>query len=92
MLLGDRFTNCSSEYGYSLSPFYVLSPRDTHIYKTRMFFYLFKKMIFSGLLRDVTGGYSWCFYGMGSCMVLGSIPVIAFHLSTKNEDSDSSVD
>ncbi|CAB3252213.1 unnamed protein product [Arctia plantaginis] len=46
----------------------------------------------AGLLRDVTGGYSWCFYGMGSCMVLGSIPVIAFHLSTKNEDSDSSVD
>ncbi|CAG9577674.1 unnamed protein product [Danaus chrysippus] len=46
----------------------------------------------AGLLRDVTGGYSWCFYGMGSCMVLGSIPVIAFHLSTKNEDNDSSVD
>lgn len=46
----------------------------------------------AGLLRDVTGGYSWCFYGMGSCMVLGSIPVIAFHLSSKNEDADSSVD
>ncbi|KAJ8706462.1 hypothetical protein PYW07_012540 [Mythimna separata] len=46
----------------------------------------------AGLLRDVTGGYSWCFYGMGSCMVLGSIPVLAFHLSIKNEDSDSSVD
>ncbi|XP_039762775.1 monocarboxylate transporter 12-B [Pararge aegeria] len=46
----------------------------------------------AGLLRDVTGGYSWCFYGMGSCMVLGTIPVIAFHLSTKNEDSESSVD
>ncbi|XP_052748048.1 monocarboxylate transporter 12 [Galleria mellonella] len=46
----------------------------------------------AGLVRDVTGGYSWCFYGMGSCMVLGSIPVIAFHICTKNEDSDSSVD
>ncbi|XP_061381723.1 monocarboxylate transporter 12-like, partial [Danaus plexippus] len=46
----------------------------------------------AGLLRDVTGGYSWCFYGMGSCMVLGSIPVLAFHLSTKNEDNESSVD
>ncbi|XP_037292416.1 monocarboxylate transporter 12 [Manduca sexta] len=46
----------------------------------------------AGLVRDVTGGYSWCFYGMGSCMVLGTIPVIAFHISTKNEDSDSSVD
>ncbi|KAJ2941898.1 hypothetical protein O0L34_g10714 [Tuta absoluta] len=46
----------------------------------------------AGLLRDVTGGYSWCFYGMGSCMVLGSIPVIAFHLTTKNEDEESSAD
>ncbi|KAL4702025.1 hypothetical protein ACJJTC_013542 [Scirpophaga incertulas] len=46
----------------------------------------------AGLVRDVTGGYSWCFYGMGSCMVLGSIPVLAFHLFTKNEDSESSLD
>ncbi|XP_060808392.1 monocarboxylate transporter 12-like [Amyelois transitella] len=46
----------------------------------------------AGLLRDVTGGYSWCFYGMGSCMVLGSIPVIAFHVCTKNDDSESSDD
>lgn len=46
----------------------------------------------AGLIRDVTGGYSWCFYGMGSCMVLGSIPVIAFHISTKNEDAESSID
>ncbi|XP_053622340.1 monocarboxylate transporter 12 isoform X2 [Plodia interpunctella] len=46
----------------------------------------------AGLLRDVTGGYSWCFYGMGSCMVLGSIPVIAFHICTKNEDSETSDD
>ncbi|XP_063372056.1 monocarboxylate transporter 12-like [Cydia amplana] len=43
----------------------------------------------AGLVRDVTGGYSWCFYGMGSCMVLGSIPVVAFHLCTKNEDAES---
>ncbi|XP_048003151.1 monocarboxylate transporter 12-like [Leguminivora glycinivorella] len=46
----------------------------------------------AGLVRDVTGGYSWCFYGMGSCMVLGSIPVVAFHLCTKNEDAESGVD
>ncbi|XP_068627166.1 monocarboxylate transporter 12-like [Battus philenor] len=46
----------------------------------------------AGLVRDITGGYSWCFYGMGSCMVLGSIPVIAFHITTKNEDNESSVD
>ncbi|CAK1591704.1 unnamed protein product [Parnassius mnemosyne] len=46
----------------------------------------------AGMVRDITGGYSWCFYGMGSCMVLGSIPVIAFHITTKNEDNESSVD
>ncbi|XP_073966655.1 monocarboxylic acid transporter silnoon [Choristoneura fumiferana] len=45
----------------------------------------------AGLVRDVTGGYSWCFYGMGSCMVLGVLPVLAFHVCTKNED-ESSVD
>ncbi|XP_045541242.1 monocarboxylate transporter 2-like [Papilio machaon] len=46
----------------------------------------------AGMVRDITGGYSWCFYGMGSCMVLGSIPVIAFHITTKNEDNESTVD
>ncbi|XP_041983756.1 monocarboxylate transporter 12 [Aricia agestis] len=40
----------------------------------------------AGLLRDVTGGYSWCFYGMGSCMVLGTIPVLAFHLTAREEE------
>ncbi|XP_045526085.1 monocarboxylate transporter 12 isoform X2 [Pieris brassicae] len=42
----------------------------------------------AGLIRDVTGGYSCCFYGMGSCMVLGSIPVIAFHIATKNKEKE----
>ncbi|GBP74219.1 Monocarboxylate transporter 12 [Eumeta japonica] len=46
----------------------------------------------AGLVRDVTGGYSWCFYGMGSCMVLGSIPVIVFHVCSKSEDSESTDD
>ncbi|CAH0404159.1 unnamed protein product [Chilo suppressalis] len=46
----------------------------------------------SCLVRDVTGGYSWCFYGMGSCMVLGTIPVIAFYFLTKNDDTESNVD
>ncbi|RVE46418.1 hypothetical protein evm_008952 [Chilo suppressalis] len=46
----------------------------------------------AGLVRDVTGGYSWCFYGMGSCMVLGTIPVIAFYFLTKNDDTESNVD
>lgn len=50
------------------------------------------KMSYTGYIRDVTGGYAWCFYGMGSCMVLGSIPVIIFHLFYKDEDRDSSVD
>lgn len=30
----------------------------------------------AGLLRDMTGGYEICFYCMGACMVLGSIPLI----------------
>ncbi|CAF4943649.1 unnamed protein product [Pieris macdunnoughi] len=42
----------------------------------------------AGLIRDVTGGYSYCFYGMGSCMVLGSIPVIAFHIATKKKEKE----
>ncbi|XP_021205733.2 monocarboxylate transporter 12 [Bombyx mandarina] len=46
----------------------------------------------AGYIRDLTGGFSWCFYGMGSCMVLGTIPVIAFHVSTKNDDNGSTVD
>ncbi|CAG9136127.1 unnamed protein product [Plutella xylostella] len=44
----------------------------------------------AGLVRDVTGGYSWCFYGMGSCMVLGTIPVIAFHICSKKEEEENS--
>ncbi|CAK1547893.1 unnamed protein product [Leptosia nina] len=42
----------------------------------------------AGLIRDVTGGYSCCFYGMGSCMVLGTIPVIAFHIATKKKEKE----
>ncbi|XP_049540360.1 uncharacterized protein LOC125954255 [Anopheles darlingi] len=30
----------------------------------------------AGLLRDVSGGYEICFYCMGVCMVLGSVPLI----------------
>ncbi|XP_062561029.1 uncharacterized protein LOC134225183 [Armigeres subalbatus] len=30
----------------------------------------------AGLLRDLSGGYEICFYCMGVCMVLGSIPLI----------------
>lgn len=30
----------------------------------------------AGFARDVSGGYDVCFYSMGACMVLGSIPII----------------
>ncbi|XP_055620650.1 uncharacterized protein LOC129764973 [Toxorhynchites rutilus septentrionalis] len=30
----------------------------------------------AGLLRDLSGGYEICFYCMGVCMVLGSIPLL----------------
>lgn len=29
-----------------------------------------------GLLRDLSGGYEICFYCMGVCMVLGSVPLV----------------
>ncbi|XP_035901209.1 uncharacterized protein LOC118507216 [Anopheles stephensi] len=31
----------------------------------------------AGLLRDVSGGYEICFYCMGVCMVMGSVPLVA---------------
>lgn len=30
----------------------------------------------TGFLRDQTGSYDTCFYSMGACMMLGSIPMI----------------
>lgn len=30
----------------------------------------------AGFLKDLTGGYEVCFYCMGACMVLGSVPLI----------------
>lgn len=30
----------------------------------------------AGYMRDLTGGYEICFYCMGTCMVLGSVPLI----------------
>ncbi|XP_053685742.1 uncharacterized protein LOC128735273 [Sabethes cyaneus] len=30
----------------------------------------------AGLLRDLSGGYEICFYCMGVCMVLGSVPLV----------------
>ncbi|XP_053670319.1 uncharacterized protein LOC128720658 [Anopheles nili] len=34
----------------------------------------------AGFLRDVSGGYEICFYCMGVCMVMGSMPLIAIIL------------
>uniref|UniRef100_A0A182NC87 Major facilitator superfamily (MFS) profile domain-containing protein n=1 Tax=Anopheles dirus TaxID=7168 RepID=A0A182NC87_9DIPT len=34
----------------------------------------------AGLLRDVSGGYEICFYCMGVCMVMGSVPLVAIIL------------
>uniref|UniRef100_A0A182M8Z3 Major facilitator superfamily (MFS) profile domain-containing protein n=1 Tax=Anopheles culicifacies TaxID=139723 RepID=A0A182M8Z3_9DIPT len=34
----------------------------------------------AGLLRDLSGGYEICFYCMGVCMVMGSVPLIAIIL------------
>lgn len=31
----------------------------------------------TGFMRDQTGSYDVCFYSMGACMMLGSIPMIA---------------
>jgi hypothetical protein len=30
----------------------------------------------SGFMRDVTGSYNICFLFMGTCMVLGSLPLL----------------
>lgn len=38
----------------------------------------------AGFLRDLSGGYEICFYCMGTCMVLGSVPLL---LSSTIQDS-----
>lgn len=34
----------------------------------------------AGYLKDLTGGYEICFYCMGACMLLGSVPLIALSI------------
>lgn len=41
----------------------------------------------AGYLKDLTGGYEICFYCMGACMVLGSIPLLVVALF--DEDTDT---
>lgn len=38
-------------------------------------------------MRDVTGGYEYCFYCMGTCMVLGGVPLL---LVTYNGEEETS--
>lgn len=40
-------------------------------------------------MRDVTGGYEYCFYCMGTCMVLGGVPLLLVPL---HENKTASAD
>lgn len=40
----------------------------------------------AGFLRDLTGGYEICFYCMGACMVLGSIPLLVVTILYGSDD------
>lgn len=44
----------------------------------------------AGYLKDLTGGYEMCFYCMGACMALGSVPLIVLIVKTNNNESNSS--
>lgn len=40
----------------------------------------------AGFMRDLTGGYEICFYCMGTCMVLGSVPLLVSAMLYGDED------
>lgn len=42
----------------------------------------------AGYFRDLTGGYEICFYCMGACMVLGSIPLLVVTILYGSDDDD----
>lgn len=42
----------------------------------------------AGYLKDLTGGYEICFYCMGACMVLGSIPILVLTICNVDADDD----
>lgn len=54
----------------------------------------------AGLMRDLSGDYEICFYCMGSCMVLGTAPMIVWailearnhRLFVQREDEDEELD
>lgn len=41
----------------------------------------------AGFLKDLSGGYEICFYCMGTCMVLGSVPLLISSAIYDNESS-----
>ncbi|XP_023248288.1 monocarboxylate transporter 12-like isoform X2 [Copidosoma floridanum] len=43
----------------------------------------------AGLMRDVTGSYNICFLFMGTCMVLGGLPLLLVSDDPKNVDEES---
>lgn len=45
----------------------------------------------AGYMRDQTGGYELCFYCMGTCMVLGSVPLLLSAL-LYGDDADADDD
>lgn len=40
----------------------------------------------AGFLKDLSGGYELCFYCMGTCMVLGSVPLLISNAVLDNDD------
>lgn len=42
----------------------------------------------AGFMRDLTGGYEICFYCMGTCMVLGSVPLLVSAMLYGDADDD----
>lgn len=43
----------------------------------------------AGFLKDLTGGYEICFYCMGACMVLGSLPLLILSIMNKEHDNST---
>lgn len=46
----------------------------------------------AGYLKDLTGGYEICFFCMGTCMVLGSIPMILLAFIDQDDDSNTAAE
>lgn len=41
----------------------------------------------AGYLKDLSGGYELCFYCMGACMVLGSVPLIVLTILEPTDET-----